>query len=97
MKSLDKLGILDPKTFITEEDWYSYLINDYIPNKRPKDMGLFIDLGFNPTNYVYYRLAKEGHLDHRPELRDAIIKKIMALSAGTLSFVGSGMRREDDN
>jgi hypothetical protein len=76
MKSLDKLQILDITSFLSEDDWYSYLINDYIPNKRPQDMGLFIDLGFNPINYICFRLAKEGHLDHKPELRDAILEKI---------------------
>ena len=72
-KALEKLGILDIFSFPSEDLWYEYLLNDYIPNKRPQDMGIFIELGFSPYNYIIYRLATEGHLN--PEFKEAVISK----------------------
>ena len=56
---LSKWSILHPLSFPSEDDWCSYFVNDYLPNKRPEDMNLFIDLGFNPYKYLLY-LAKQN-------------------------------------
>lgn len=74
-EALKKLGILDPRSFVDFDDWYNYLINDYIPNKRPQDVALFVTVSFDPTQYILYRLASEGHLDHKPDFSDAILNK----------------------
>ena len=72
-KSEVKIGMLPLEGFGNFDSWYSYLINDYIPNKHPEDMELFIETGFNPEIYLIYRLYKAN--EFKKEMQEAIKKR----------------------
>jgi hypothetical protein len=74
------LNILNPRAFPSLDDWYDYLVDDYIPNQRPQDMQLFIQLCFDPTQYILYRIAKE-HM-RNGLLRDMILDKFKQVHEG---------------
>ena len=57
-----------------EENTYEYLINEYIPSQGPRDMGLFLDLGMNPTAYIMVKCLRLG--EFREEFRNVIIAKL---------------------
>lgn len=55
-------------------DWYSWFINEWLPSKGEDHMKAFVVLDLNPVKYLAWALAKEGHFDHKPEFRDAILE-----------------------
>ncbi|KKN23682.1 hypothetical protein LCGC14_0902410 [marine sediment metagenome] len=55
---------------------YEYLINEYIPNQGEHDMGAFIDLGFDPKHYIYWKLIQNDLLK-KLAFRDALKDKLV--------------------
>ncbi|RLI83186.1 hypothetical protein DRP04_02150 [Archaeoglobales archaeon] len=45
---LQPLGFRHPREFSSLDDWYEYLINDFIPNQGYEDLIRFIELRFDP-------------------------------------------------
>ena len=75
---LNKLGIKQIEEFITYDEWFSYLINEYIPYQSEEDMKKFIFFGFNSDAYLIWK-AKEAGL-FSEELAKAVEKKIRSLA-----------------
>ena len=61
-KCLEKVNMLPLEAYTNFDRWYSYLINDYIPNQHPEDMEIFVMMGFNAEAYIIYRNYKEGNI-----------------------------------
>jgi hypothetical protein len=68
-------GMNPTNAYMRYDDWYNYLINMFIIEQGEEDMGVFIDLGFNPTAYMIWKLAKKS-IFKNPELSKAIIDKV---------------------
>ena len=45
---------LTKEKFKTYTDWYSYMINKYIPGQGSGEMQRFIDLGFDMNRYLFW-------------------------------------------
>ena len=69
----DYSDMLPRGSHINTGNWYDYLINDYIPNKHPEDIELFVKIGFSPEIYYIYQKYKMGK--GNPEIREAIKNK----------------------
>jgi len=52
MKTLADFEYRKDIPFRILDEWYSYLINDFIPSQGKEDMDVFAILKFNPCNYI---------------------------------------------
>jgi len=50
----DRIGYRKVASFTNNDEWYSWLINDWIPNQPDSRilMRLFIGMGFNPAAWL---------------------------------------------
>ena len=69
-KALELLGM---KQMPNQEIWYSWLINEWIPQKGEKHMNKFVEFKFNDTKYIIWCLLQKGHF--KKELRKALLKE----------------------
>ena len=80
MKTLADFEHIEDMPFRIFDEWYSYLINDFIPSQGKEDMDVFIILKFNPYTYILWKLAKAGRLGE--ELNKRILEKIEKYKEG---------------
>ena len=57
---LDKLGIKNLDEFNNWDEWYDYMINDYIPEQGKKEMEAFLNAGFNINAYLLWKCKEDG-------------------------------------
>ena len=73
----DYSDMLPIESYSDPDNWYDYVINDYIPNKHPEDMGLFVKIGFSPEIYYIYQKYKmdKGNQEIREAIRNKFKKE----------------------
>lgn len=58
---LESLGMHQLEAF-TGDGWYEWLINEYIPAQGKKDMGVFLDVGGDVTQYILWKMLERGKI-----------------------------------
>lgn len=59
--TLESLGMHQPAAF-TGDGWYEWLINEYIPAQGKKDLGVFLDVGGDVTQYILWKMLERGKI-----------------------------------
>jgi len=60
---LESLGMHQLGAYTTEDAWYGWLINQYIPDQGRKDMDVFISIGFDPMQYILWKLLEQSKVE----------------------------------
>lgn len=96
-KIFDKLNIKQPENFDTNEDWFGYFINDYIPDQGEEDMFKFLELGMSPISYVMWKAVEENILDDEfaDEVEVALKERIKAIEEAEQKEIGVGKDEKD--
>lgn len=83
----DKLNIKQPEKFESEDDWFGYFINDYIPEQGEEDMFMFLELGMSPISYIMWKAVDKGILEDEfsEEVRIALKTRVEMIKRGEVN------------
>ena len=79
----EAIGLKHPSSFHghdgmhgSDERWFIYLINEYIPAQGQRDMIAFIRCGFNTNSYRMWKWFRAGFFQDELEFRHTLLKEL---------------------
>lgn len=61
------IGMRRVGSFPSEDDWYDYFINEFLPEKGECALSAFIDLHFDPMCTILWIALNEDHFNDHPK------------------------------